>query len=80
MQGLANALSFVVSLFGSFWALTEVWRGYFFDSRNIPIIVTVSSLALMAGCRGTVTFRSARCYASTMNETWRLHDLRAWDQ
>ncbi len=54
------ALGFVGSLIGTFWAITEVWRGYFFDPRTMPILVAATSLALMAGCGGTVTYGEVR--------------------
>jgi hypothetical protein len=59
-RGLAAALGFVGSLFGSFWAITEVWRAYFFDPRVVPIVVAATSLALTAGCSGTVTYGEVR--------------------
>lgn len=30
-RGLATALVFVGTLFGSYWAVTGLWRGYYFD-------------------------------------------------
>lgn len=59
-RGLAVALGFVGSLIGSFWAITEVWRGYFFDARVLPILVAASSLALMVGCGATETYGEVR--------------------
>jgi len=60
VRGLAAALGFVGSLIGSFWAITEAWRGYFFDSRVVPILLAASCVTLMAGCGGTVTYGEVR--------------------
>ena len=35
-RGVVTALVFVGSLFGSFWAITSVWRSFFFDPRVMP--------------------------------------------
>lgn len=59
-RGVAVALGFVGSLFGSFWAITEFWRSYFFDARIIPILAAASSLALLSGCAATVTYGEVR--------------------
>ena len=53
------AIGFVGSLIGSFWAITEAWRGYFFDPRIVPALLAASSLPLMAGC-GTTTLGEVR--------------------
>ena len=55
-RGFATAIGFVGSLFGTFWALTEAWRGYFFDPRVVPILVAASAPAWLAGCAQTVTY------------------------
>ena len=47
---MAVAVGFVGSLFGSFWAITETWRDYFFDPRIAPALVAATSLVLMSGC------------------------------
>jgi hypothetical protein len=49
-QGLLAALSFVGSLFGSFWAISSVWRSYFFDARIMPLVALAIGLALISGC------------------------------
>ncbi len=59
-RGLAVAVGFIGSLFGSFWAITEIWRGYFFDPRNLPILIAAASLALLAGCSGPETYGEVR--------------------
>jgi hypothetical protein len=59
-RGLAMALGFVATLLGSFWAITEGWRDYFFDRRIMPLILAASALALMAGCGGTITYGEVR--------------------
>jgi hypothetical protein len=59
-RGLAAALAFVGSLFGTFWALTEFWRSYFFDPRKFPVLIAAASLALTAGCAATVTYGEVR--------------------
>ncbi len=59
-RGLVAALGFVGSLLGTFWAVTEAWRAYFFDPRIIPILVAAATLALTAGCAGTVTYGEVR--------------------
>jgi hypothetical protein len=59
-RGLAVAVGFVGSLIGSFWAITEVWRGYFFDPRIAPALVAASTLVLMSGCGKTETYGEIR--------------------
>jgi hypothetical protein len=59
-RGLAVALGFVGSLFGTFWAVTEFCRSYFFDPRKFPILIAAASLALTAGCAATVTYGEVR--------------------
>ncbi len=49
-QGIVTALVFVGSLFGTFWAATESWRGYFFDSRIPSLLLATGSLVLLSGC------------------------------
>jgi hypothetical protein len=58
-RGAATALAFVGSLFGSFWAITEAWRSYFFDPRVMPLLLASTILALASGC-GTITYGEAR--------------------
>ena len=48
-RGLAIALAFVGSLFGSFWAATSLWRSYFFDPRVMPLIVAAVGLSVTSG-------------------------------
>lgn len=59
-QGLAVAAAYVGSLFASFWAVTEFWRGYFFDPRIIPVLLVASSLMVMEGCAPTITYGEVR--------------------
>jgi cation transport ATPase len=59
-RGLAVALAFVGSLFGSFWAATSYWRSYFFDSRVVPAVMLVVSVVAMSGCGDTVTYGEVR--------------------
>jgi hypothetical protein len=49
-QGLVSALVFVGSLFGTFWAATEAWRSYFFDSRIPAFLLAGCALLLITGC------------------------------
>jgi hypothetical protein len=59
-RGLGAALAFVGSLFGSFWALTEAWRPYFFDAKVVPALLAAASLGLLTGCSSTVTYGEVR--------------------
>jgi hypothetical protein len=59
-RGVAVALAFVGSLFGSFWAATSWWRSYFFDPRLMPLIVAAMGLALTSGCASTITYGEVR--------------------
>jgi hypothetical protein len=59
-RGLAIAIAFVGSLFGSFWAATSLLRSYFFDPRAVPLIVAVVGLATLSGCSGTITYGELR--------------------
>ncbi|WP_406698726.1 hypothetical protein V5E97_07550 [Singulisphaera sp. Ch08] len=61
-RGLGGALAFVGSLFGSFWAITEAWRGYFFDSRIVPFLMAALGLTLLglSGCSSTLTYGEVR--------------------
>jgi hypothetical protein len=59
-RGLAVAIGFAGSLFGSFWAITEAWRGYFFDPRIAPMLVAATALALLSGCASTETYGDVR--------------------
>jgi hypothetical protein len=55
IRGLGVAFGFVGSLFGSFWAITETWRTYFFDPQIMPALLAASTLVLLAGCANNVT-------------------------
>jgi hypothetical protein len=59
-QGIVTALAFVGSLFGSFWAITRLWRSFFFDSRIMPMIAMGFGLLLLSGCAGTITYGEMR--------------------
>lgn len=59
-RGVVTALAFVGSLFGSFWAMTSVWRGFFFDPRVMPMIALALSLVAMSGCGAPVTYGEMR--------------------
>jgi hypothetical protein len=59
-RGLITAMAFVGSLFGSFWAITSVWRSYFFDPRVMPLIALTLGLAAMSGCSSTITYGEMR--------------------
>ena len=59
-RGLVAGLGFVGSLLGTFWAVTEGWRAYFFDPRIVPILVALGTLALTTGCAGPVTYGEVR--------------------
>ena len=59
-RGLAFALAFAGSLFGSFWAVTEWWRAYFFDPRVVPVLFAALTLAAVSGCGATVTYGEVR--------------------
>jgi hypothetical protein len=58
-RGLVTAVGFVGSLFGSFWAITAVWRSYFFDPRVLSMVGAALSISLLSGC-GTITVGEAR--------------------
>jgi hypothetical protein len=58
-RGAVLASAFIASLFGGFWAATEAWRTFFFDTRVFPVVLAGSSLALLAGC-GTPTYGEVR--------------------
>jgi hypothetical protein len=58
-RGVVVASVFLASLFGGFWAATEAWRGFFFDSRVFPVLLACASLALVAGC-GNPTYGEVR--------------------
>jgi hypothetical protein len=59
-RGLVTVLTFLGSLFGSFWAITSVWRSYFFDSRVVPLIALGAGLAFLSGCASTMTYGQMR--------------------
>jgi hypothetical protein len=79
-KGLAMAIGFVGSLFGSFWAITEAWRGYFFDPRIAPVLVAALSLAMMSGCANTETLGEVRRRElfQAMLMAWLLGLALAW--
>jgi hypothetical protein len=78
-KGLAVAVGFVGTLFGSFWAITEGWRDYFFDPRIAPGLVALASLALMSGC-ATQTYGEIRRRElfQAMLTAWLLGLALAW--
>jgi hypothetical protein len=49
-RGLAVAVTFLGSLFGGFWAITESFRGFFFDPTIAPVLLAGLSLGLLCGC------------------------------
>jgi hypothetical protein len=59
-RGLAVALAFVGSLFGSFWAATSWWRSYFFDSRLVPLLIVAIVLTTTSGCSSSITYGEVR--------------------
>ena len=59
-RGLGVALGFVGSLFGSFWAATQIWRDYFFDGRFVPLLMAMVSMAALSGCGTKVTYGEVR--------------------
>ena len=77
---LAVAVGFVGSLFGSFWTITEVWRGYFFDPRIAPGLLAIASLALVTGCGATETLGEVRRRElfQAMLMAWLLGLALAW--
>jgi hypothetical protein len=77
-KGLAVAVGFVGSLFGSFWAITEGWRDYFFDPRIAPVLVAAMSLALMSGCARTVGEVRRQELFQAMLTAWLLGLALAW--
>jgi MFS family permease len=58
-RGLAVALAFVGSLFGSFWATTSWWRSYFFDTR-FPLLIAAIVLTMTSGCDSPITYGELR--------------------
>lgn len=59
-RGIGVALAFVASLFGTFWAVTEAWRGFFFDPRVVPVVLAGLSLVALEGCASPVTVGDVR--------------------
>jgi hypothetical protein len=59
-RGVVTALAFVGSLFGGFWAITSAWRGYFFDTRVVPMIAMAMGLAVVSGCAAPITYGEMR--------------------
>jgi hypothetical protein len=60
VRGILMAVTFVGSLFGSFWAATIVWRSYFFDARIVPLLLAGLGLVVMSGCSSTITYGEVR--------------------
>jgi hypothetical protein len=60
VRGIVMAAAFVGSLFGSFWAVTAVWRSYFFDPRIVRLLVVALGLTVMSGCASTITYGEVR--------------------
>ena len=79
-RGLVVAVGFVGSLFGSFWAVTEAWRGYFFDPRIVPTLAAAAGLLLLSGCAATETYGEVRRRElfSAMLTAWLLGLALAW--
>ncbi len=81
-RGLAWSAAFVTSLFGTFWAITEGWRAFFFDPRIVQILLATASLALMNGCAQTVTYGDVRrrelFHAMLLSWTFGLAVLWRW--
>jgi hypothetical protein len=59
-RGLAAALAFVGSLFGSFWAITSAWRSYFFDPTVMPLVALALGLVVLSGCAAPLTYGEVR--------------------
>ncbi|GAC1475237.1 MAG: hypothetical protein NVSMB9_27270 [Isosphaeraceae bacterium] len=59
-RGVKVALAFVGSLIGSFWAITEGWRDFFFDPRVVPALLAALTLGVLCGCNGTITYGEVR--------------------
>lgn len=59
-RGVAWALAFVGSLFGSFWAITESWRSFFFDPRMMPVLLATLSVGLVSGCGAPISYGDSR--------------------
>lgn len=55
-RGLAAVAAFLGSLFGGFWAVTEGWRGFFFDPRVVPALLAATTAGLLCGCSSTITY------------------------
>jgi hypothetical protein len=59
-RGVIVAVGFAASLFGSFWAITQVWRDYYFDTRIVPLLLAMGSLLALSGCASTLTYGEVR--------------------
>ena len=59
-RGLAVAAAFTGSLFGSFWAITEAWRSFFFDARIVPLLIAGVGMALLSGCSSPLSYGEVR--------------------
>ena len=73
-------VGFVGSLFGSFWAVTEAWRSYFFDPRVAGMVLGAMSVALIGGCadQPTVGQVHRRELFGAMLMAWVLGLALAW--
>ena len=79
-RGVVTAVAFVGSLIGSFFAVTEAWRSYFFDN-TMPrlVILAILSATFLSGC-GTPTvgeLRRRELFASMLT-AWVLGLALAW--
>lgn len=79
-RGVAGALGFTGSLFGGFWAITELWRSYFFDKTIVPIALAALVLTAAGGCSGPLTYgeQRRRELFSAMLMAWLLGLALAW--
>jgi hypothetical protein len=59
-RGVGVAIAFVGSLFGTFWAVTEGWRSYFFDPKVFPVVLAALSLCALEGCASNLTYGDVR--------------------
>jgi hypothetical protein len=61
-RGLGVALAFVGSLFGGFWAVTEGFREFFFDTRVVPVLLVALSIGvlMLSGCASPLTYGEVR--------------------
>lgn len=59
-RGLVVMIAFVGSLFGTFWAIVQACRSYFFDKTIIPILFAALAVTVVSGCANTVTYGEVR--------------------